>query len=150
MPDSQSPSRRTLVIAGVTALVLGGAAFWLFGTGNTEDGRDRGWRDYAVSDGSPTYHGTPQLFSRPAVVRADDVYARIPQYQTIRSEGLSDSVPRYHFLMKEASQQFSRAVRLMAGDMGHDYVGEVGSIEVRRDGAAPPPDRTAEVIAKLQ
>lgn len=108
-----------------------------------------GLGDYRCTDPGRVYHGNARLIRKPAVVSADRVYAEIPEYQTILREGLTDKDVRYHFLMKEASKKFSRAVKAMARAHSHDFVAEIGAVEVVRKGATEPPDRTSEVIAKL-
>ena len=110
---------------------------------------EAGLGDYRCTDPGRVYHGNARLIRKPAVVSADRVYGEIPEYQTILREGLTDKDVRYHFLMKEASKKFSRAVKAMARAHSHDFVAEVGAIEVVRKGATEPPDRTSEVIAKL-
>ena len=85
----------------------------------------------------------------PAVVSADRVYAQIKEYQQILREGLTDRDVRYHFLMKEASKKFAKAVRKMARSLGHNFVAEQGAIRIVRKDAPPPPDRTSEVISRL-
>ena len=105
--------------------------------------------DYRCTDPGRVYHGNPRLIRRPAVVSADRIYARIPEYQEILREGLTDRDVRYHFLMKQASKKFAKAVKAMARAKGHDFVAEQGSILVVREDAPRPPDRTGEVIEKL-
>ncbi|MCB9825026.1 MAG: hypothetical protein H6806_03990 [Planctomycetes bacterium] len=138
--------RGTIVLVTAACLGLAGA-----GCGSSdEDVAERGLGDYTVLDASRTYLGRAALVMKPAVVRSDPVYERIPEYQDIRREGLGDSQPRYHLLMRKASQRFNEAVAAMARALGHDYVGEAGTVEASRDGVAPPPDRTDEVIARLK
>ncbi len=105
--------------------------------------------DYRCTDPGRVYHGNPRLIRRPAVVSADRVYARIDEYQAILREGLTDRDVRYHFLMKEASKKFARAIKAMARAERHDFVAEQGAILVVREDAPRPPDRTSEVIDKL-
>lgn len=105
--------------------------------------------DYRCSDPSRVYHGNPRLIRKPAAIAADDVYARIPEYRQICEQGLTDKDVRYHFLMKKASERFAKAVKATARALGHDCIAERGAIEVAREGAAKPVDRTAEVIARL-
>ena len=105
--------------------------------------------DYRCSDPGRAYHGNPRLIRKPAVISADRVYQRIPEYKKILDEKLSDSSVRYHFLMKKASERFAKAVKKMARKEGHDFVAEVGAIEVVKKGAKTPPDKTREVIQNL-
>ena len=51
--------------------------------------------------------------------------------------------------MKEASQKFLKAVKAVARDGGLDFVAEVGAVQVVREGAKEPVDKTDAVIAKL-
>ena len=132
----------------VTAACLGLAGA---GCGSSdEDVAERGLGDYTVLDASRPYLGRAALVMKPAVVRIDAVYGHVSEYQDILRERLGDSQPRYHLLMRKASQRFGEAVAAMARALGHDYVCEAGTIEVSRDGVAPPPDRTDEVIARLK
>lgn len=108
-----------------------------------------GLGDYQCTDTARVYHGNARLIRKPAVVSADRVYAHIEEYQTIVRENLSDKDVRYHFLMKEASKKFAKAVKLMARALGHDFVAEVGAVVVVRKGAPEPQDRTAKVISRL-
>ncbi|MFV1958830.1 MAG: hypothetical protein ACC662_05385, partial [Planctomycetota bacterium] len=86
--------------------------------------------DYRCTDLGRVYLGNPRLIRKPAVVSADRVYQRIPEYRKIVDEGLTDRDVRYHFLMKKASARFAKAVRTMARAKGHDFVAEVGAVEV--------------------
>jgi hypothetical protein len=105
--------------------------------------------DYRCTDTSRVYHGDARLIRNPATIAADRVYAQIPEYQEILRKGLTDGDVQYHFLMKEASKKFAKAVRAMARANGHDFVAEDGAVEPAREGVAPPPDRTSEVIRQL-
>ncbi|MGE0190866.1 MAG: hypothetical protein AB7T63_02385 [Planctomycetota bacterium] len=143
---------RLRVLRG-SVLVLATACLALVATGcgsDEDDVAERGLGDYSVLDASRAYHGRAALVMKPAVVRSDPVYALIAEYQQVRSEGLRDTEPRYHLLMNKASQRFRDAVAAMARALGHDYVGEAGTVEAARDGVAPPPDRTDEVLARLR
>lgn len=110
---------------------------------------EAGLGDYRCNDNGRVYHGNARMIRNPAVVSADRVYGQIEEYQTIVREGLTDEDVRYHFLMKVASKKFSRAVKAMARSLGYDFVAEIGAVEVVREGAAAPPDRTDEVISRL-
>ena len=108
-----------------------------------------GLGDYRCTDTGRVYHGNSRLIREPAVCSADRVYQHIPEYRQILSENLTEKDVRYHFLMKEASQKFLKAVKAMARDGGFDFVAEVGAVQVAREGAAEPADKTDAVIAKL-
>lgn len=110
---------------------------------------EAGLGDYRCTDTGRVYHGNARLIRKPAVCSADRVYRHIPEYQQILSEGLTEKDVRYHFLMKEASRKFLKAVKAMAREGGFDFVAEVGSVEVVRSEAPEPVDETDRVIAKL-
>src|SRR5262245_55398283 len=97
---------------------------------------------YQCVDASKVYLGNAKLFQKPAVISADKVYAQIAEYREIVEKGLTEKDPRYHFLMKKASERFSKAVKASARAFGHDLVAEVGAVEVLRKDAEAPPDRT--------
>lgn len=105
--------------------------------------------DYRCSDPGRAYYGNPRLIRKPAVVSADRIYQRIPEYKSILDEKLTDGSVRYHFLMKKASARFAKAIKKMARAEGHDFIAEVGAIDIVKKGAKSPPDRTTEAIAKL-
>jgi hypothetical protein len=105
--------------------------------------------DYRCSDPGRVYHGNARLIRKPAVISADRVYERIPEYRKILDEKLSDKDVRYHFLMKKASERFAKAVKKMARAKGHDFVAEIGAVEVVKEKAPKPVDRTREVIDRL-
>ena len=105
--------------------------------------------DYKCTDAGRVYHGNARLIRNPAVVSADRVYGNIAEYQQIVRENLTEADVRYHFLMKQASGKFTKAVREMARAFGHDFVAETGSVVVVKDGAPEPPDRTDDVISHL-
>lgn len=107
--------------------------------------------DYRVTDEAKVYHGNSRLFQRPAQIRSSEVYDQIPEYQEIVKKGLTDKDPRYHFLLRRASERFSEAVKAMARDASfdHDLVAESGAVTRSRKEAAEIPDRTSAVIAKL-
>ena len=135
----RGPIRR-LVVPGVlaltTVLLLASAA-------------EAGLGDYRCTDTGRVYHGNARLIRKPAVCSADRVYRHIPEYKTILAENLTEKDVRYHFLMKEASQKFLKAVKGMARESGFDFVAEVGAVQVVRDGAPEPVDKTDAVIRKL-
>lgn len=139
---AEAPRRRLLLRASVAAfaLALGGA--W---TGIVS--ADVGC--YRCADPSKVYMGNPRLFQKPAVISADRVYQQIPEYREILDSGLTDKDVRYHFLMKKASERFTKAVKSMARGSGHDLVAEIGAVEAVRGECPEPPDRTSEVIDNL-
>lgn len=105
--------------------------------------------DYRCSDPSLVYLGNARLIREPCVLSADRVYRQIPEYRQILERGLDDEDVEYHFLMKKASERFAKAVKQMARSLGHDFVAEIGAIDVVNGDAGSPPDRTDEVISRL-
>lgn len=106
--------------------------------------------DYRVTDGASVYLGNARLFARPCVVQADRAYREIPEYREIVDKGMTDKDPRYHFLMKKASERFLEAVRALGRDLDHDLVAEVGAVRATKEGVSEPPDRTSDLIARLR
>lgn len=151
MEATGSPSRRVLVggLAVLALLALGVGVWKTVGPGDDEE-RERGLGDYRCTDPSKAYYGNVAMIRRPGVVRSDDVFARIPEYREIRSKGLTDKAPRYHFLMKKASERFTGAVAAAARAGGYDFVSETGTIQVEDPEAPPPADLTQDVIARLE
>jgi len=105
--------------------------------------------DYACSDPSKVYYGNARLFQKPACVDCDQVYDRIGEYQEIVRRGLTAKDPQYHLLMKKATERFSEAVKEMAKADGHDLVAQVGAVTKAKKDAKEVPDRTQDVISKL-
>lgn len=105
--------------------------------------------DYRCTDPGRVYLGNPRLIRTPSQISADRIYKGIPEYQKIVDERLTDKDVRYHFLMKKASARFAKAVKAMARAKSHDFVAEIGAIEVVKKDAKSPPDRTQEVIDRL-
>lgn len=106
--------------------------------------------DYRCKDHSDVYLGNARLFKRPCHVSADRIYRKIPEYQEILQKKLTDDDPKYHLLMKKASQRFNEAVKQMARDLDHDLVAEDGAIKKDKEEAKSIPDRTDEVIRIIQ
>ncbi len=110
---------------------------------------EAGLGDYRCTDTGRVYYGNARLIRKPAVCSADRVYRHIPEYRQILAEHLTEKDVRYHFLLKEASKKFLKAVKATARAGGFDFVAEVGAVKVVRDGAPKPVDKTDTVIAKL-
>jgi hypothetical protein len=104
---------------------------------------------YKVSDATLVYHGNPRLFKKPAAVSADKVYRSIPEYREILEKNLTDKDVRYHFLMKKASDKFSKAIRDVAEADGYDLVAGVGAVAPANADTPVVPEVTTAVIAKL-
>jgi hypothetical protein len=81
-------------------------------------------------DESRIYHGRTDRFSSPAEVDLDAVYARIPEYRTLREEKPDPDGPRYYFLLMAAGNRFRAAVRAAARGDGYDLIGGVGAIRL--------------------
>lgn len=105
--------------------------------------------DYTCSDPSKVYYGNSRLFQRPAAVDCDKVYDRISEYKEIVRRGLTAKDPQYHLLMKKATKRFSEAVKKMAKAKSHDLVAQIGAVKKARKSAQDVPDRTQDVIGKL-
>jgi len=105
--------------------------------------------DYRCSDASKVYFGNSRLFQRPAVIDCDKVYAHIPEYKEIVRRGLTAKSPRYHLLMKKATERFSAAVQKMARAKNHDLVALIGAVQKAKKTAKDIPDRTQDVIRKI-
>ena len=110
---------------------------------------EAGLGDYRCTDTGRVYHGNSRLIRKPAVCSADRVYRHIPEYRQILAENLTEKDVRYHFLMKQASRKFLKAVKAMARAEGYDFAAEIGAVVVVREGAPEPADRTDAVISKL-
>jgi hypothetical protein len=97
-------------------------------------------------DASEIYYGNSGAFESPAMVDVDQVYRHIPEYKEIIDRNLKESDPRYHYLMRAASDRFLSAVSAAASDGGYDLVGGLGSIRIEGKSV---PVITALVIKKL-
>ena len=75
--------------------------FGLVGTAQADVG------DYRCKDPGDVYFGNARLFQRPCHISADRVYRKIPEYREILQKKLTDDDPKYHLLMKKASQRFN-------------------------------------------
>lgn len=146
MPSGPRPDRlRRSALAWLAAvLVLVG----IVPTARAEDAKDKG-PQYRVTDVSLVYVGNPRLFKKPCVVDADRIYKAIPEYQEIVEKNLTDRDVRYHFLMKKASDKFSRAVRALAKDLEYDLVSGLGSVQQATTDAPAVPVGTDAAISRL-
>ncbi len=151
---------------GVGAVAVAGLAVLLTAaTARAEDARGRGEGgiavlgvtgrmadkapQYRVDDPSLVYLGNPRLFKKPCAVSADTVYRAIPEYREILEKNLTDKDVRYHFLMKKASEKFSKAIRDAATDGSYDLVAGVGAVSPANADTPAVPDVTTTVIGKL-
>lgn len=104
---------------------------------------------YRVDDPTLVYLGNPRLFKKPCAVSADRVYRAIPEYQEILDKNLTDKDVRYHFLMKKASDKFSRAVKDLARDLSYDLVAGTGAVSPATKDTPAVPDETSSAISRL-
>ncbi len=105
--------------------------------------------DYSCSNASKVYFGNSRLFQRPATVDCDKVYGRISEYKEIVRRGLTEKDAHYHLLMKKATKRFTEAIKKMAKADNHDLVAQKGAVKKAKKKAKDIPDRTANVIKKL-
>jgi len=75
------------------------------------------------------YFGDKNLFSAPAVMNRDKVFAEIPAFKTIKKEKLDKRSARYFMLLEQANEVFREKVKATAERMGHDLVVEKGGIK---------------------
>jgi hypothetical protein len=139
MSRADSRLRATAIgTAVLVALVLCASDAWA-------DGKST----YRVDDPSLVYLGNPRLFKKPCEISADRVYRAIPEYQEILEKNLTDKDVRYHFLMKKASDKFTRAVKATAEALGHDLVAATGAVIKNTNDAPVVPDATDATIQRL-
>lgn len=100
--------------------------------------------DFEVVKPDQIYYGVGKHPRAPAVLRADDVWAAIPEYKQILDDKLTDDDARYHLLMKKAAERYGKALKKLAKRDSYDMLGEVGSI--RALGKKKIPDVTEEMI----
>ena len=81
---------------------------------------------YTCTDPSKIFYGNSRLFQRPAAVDSSLVYDRISEYQEIVRRGLTAKHPQYHLLVEKT-----------------------GAIRKTKKTAKDVPDRTQDVIQKL-
>ena len=144
-----STTLRWTVSRGRAAILASVVALLLLGCGDDE-ARERGFGMYDCDGPSRIYHGRANFVRRPCSVSADRIYEAIPEYREIQRTGISRDNPRWHLLMKKASERFNAAVQAMARKHGHDLVAERGVCRANRDGVSAPPDRTDEVLEELR
>ncbi len=127
------------------AIVVGGWAF----AAPAAQAADEKAPAYRVSDVTQVFVGNPRLFKKPCVVSTDRVYRAIPEYQEIVEKNLTDKDVRYHFLMRKASDKFSRAVQALARDLGYDLVAGTGAVTATSAESPAIPDGTDGAISRL-
>jgi len=102
--------------------------------------------DFEVVNSDSIYYGSGKHPKTPAVCDADEVWAEIPEYQTIVEEELTASDARYHLLLKRATKRFQRALKKLAEREGYDMIGETGSIKAVGDEKKEIPTATKDLI----
>jgi len=100
--------------------------------------------DFDVVDADGVYYGKGSHPKTPASIRADDVWAKIPEYRKILDDDLDEDDPEYHLLMKKASERFSRALEKEAKRESYDLIAEEGA--VKANGSKTIPDATKDLI----
>lgn len=90
------------------------------------------------------YFGDKNLFSAPAVIKRDKVFAEIPAYKTIKKEKLDKRSARYFMLLEQANKEFREKVKETAEKLGYDLVVEKGKIKA--EPAMKFPNITKDVI----
>lgn len=131
--EAQGRLATTLLLA---ALVLGGVGRAV------KAGEEH---DFDVVDPEGVYYGKGSHPKKPAAIRADDVWAEIPEYKKILENDLDEDDPEYHLLMKKASERFGRALEKEAKRESYDMIAEQGAIRANTPGKEIP-DATADMI----
>ena len=101
---------------------------------------------FQVVDPDGVYFGEGESPKTPAVIVADTVWAEIPEYKKIVEEELTDEDPRYHLLLKKATERFEQALEKLARRDGYDMIAEQGAIEVKGDKQKEIPDETEDMV----
>lgn len=145
---------RHFVVLAAALCALGFAAESRAASGDSDP------RSFADAEKKPVYKvvdwdqnrfvlGDPRKFERPARIAILDVLGKIPAYQQVVKEKLTEKDPRYYFLMQEATRELVAAVEKVTRKTGHDLVADAGAVEV--EGGAPEiPDLTQAVIDALK
>jgi Skp family chaperone for outer membrane proteins len=102
-------------------------------------------KDYEI-DKKKIYYGNPDSFKTPAVIKLNDVFAKIPEYQDAKKKSEDD--PEYYILLEKANEKFQKAVKKAAQDGGYDLVGEAGTIKSKTKDKDVP-DITDKVIEAI-
>ncbi|MHC4224683.1 MAG: hypothetical protein ACYSUN_11880 [Planctomycetota bacterium] len=102
--------------------------------------------DFEVVDAAAIYYGEGSHPKTPAVIRADSVWAEIPEYKRIVEEELDEDDAAYHLLLRKATERFDKALDKAAERDGYDMIGEVGSIKAVGKKKKKIPDITKALI----
>jgi hypothetical protein len=97
---------------------------------------------------SKVYHGNPDAFAKPAVVKSLTVFQNIKAYKTIEEEKVSSESARYFLLLKEANEVFRTALATIAKEEKVDLIGEVGAIKAE-DPKVSLPDVTQKMVKSV-
>jgi len=100
--------------------------------------------DFTVTDADKVYYGKGKHPESPAVIKADDVWAEIPEYKKIVEDDLDEDDAEYHILMKKATERFEKALKDEAKREDHDLIAEVGA--VKSNNGKKIPDATKDLI----
>jgi len=130
-----------------TALLL---LLTAFSAGYTDEATASAGVDFSVQlDHSKVRHGNPGDFDpekghRVSTVCSKEVYKAIPAYQTIVKEKVQQGTARYTKLMKEATRNFRKALKVAARQGSFVLIVEEGGIT-----GYSTTDLTAEIIQAL-
>ncbi|HKB15361.1 MAG TPA: hypothetical protein VKF62_04815 [Planctomycetota bacterium] len=95
------------------------------------------------------YHGNPDAFAKPSVVRSLTVFQNIKAYKAIEEEKVSTDSARYFLLLKEANEVFRTALASVAKEEKVDLIGEVGAIK-SDDPKVSIPDLTQKLVKAVE
>ena len=96
-------------------------------------------------DESQVYYGSATSYKKAGEIDCNAVFRAIPEYQTIREEGLKEGV-RYDFLLLRANEKFKKALKRAHKRNGYDLIVQKGAIT---GSESEIPDITQTVIALL-
>ncbi len=99
--------------------------------------------DYRVVDRSKVYHGLADSFSSPATVVSTRVFDTLPAMKKIEEEKVKRDTARWHVLIKEANEQFQKALKTVSKENEYDLIAEEGAVT----GSKAIPNVTDQAIA---
>ena len=100
--------------------------------------------DFEVTDDDLVYYGSGDRPDAPAICRADDVWAKIPEYKKIVDDDLDEDDPEYHLLMTKATERFVTALEDLAKREEYDLIAEEGA--VKANNGKKIPDATDDLV----
>jgi Skp family chaperone for outer membrane proteins len=115
------------------------------GTGNGEEAKEKPAKPRVSVDASDTVYGNSKVFSTPAEVDVDKVYAKISEYREISEKSIATSDPQHAILLAKASRKFNCAIRKAAKVGGYDLIAKKGTVK----GLESVTDLTVDVIERL-